>query len=61
MKKLDYRDMRRELAQLLDIDEQLVRCNDMTGLYCVKTGPLREVCTIADSADEAAGVLRGRL
>lgn len=59
--KLGYMEMKRQLAESLRVDQEDVRCNDFTNLWCVKIGKDREVCVIAPDAESAASVLRGRV
>lgn len=61
MTKLRYMDMKRELAKLLGIEQEDVRCNDFSKLWCIKAGKDRELCVIADNAEDAAEALKRRM
>lgn len=55
---MNYVQMKRQLADALGIDQEDCRANDMTDMWCVRTGPDRELCVIAPDVESAADALR---
>lgn len=56
-----YLEMRTALADALSVEREDVRCNDMTGMWCVKTSRQREICTVAQNAESAAIAIRVKM
>lgn len=59
--KQSYIERKRALAALLDIEQEDVRCQDMSNLWAIKLDGTRELCVIAPDAESAAMALRAKM
>lgn len=59
--KQSYIERKRALARLLDVEQEDVRCQDMSNLWAIKLDGTRELCVIAPDAESAAMALRAKM
>lgn len=59
--KQSYIERKRALAALMDMEQEDVRCHDMSNLWAIKLDGTRELCVIAPDAESAALALRAKM
>lgn len=56
-----YIERKKALAALMDMEQEDVRCHDMSNLWAIKLDGTRELCVIAPDAESAAMALRAKM
>lgn len=59
--KQSYIERKKALAALMDMEQEDVRCHDMSNLWAIKLDGTRELCVIAPDAESAAMALRAKM
>ena len=59
--KQSYIERKKALAKAMGIEQEDVRCHDMSNLWAIKLDGTRELCVIAPDAESAAMALRAKM